>query len=84
MEKKIRSTIFWEIKLCNRLQVNQRFRGIYYLHLQGPLGQAKWKQVASLLQNVGCLSGEDNTLHNHCYENLKPYNCFDILPADQM
>jgi hypothetical protein len=31
----MKSTIFWDIKLCSLLKVNRRFGGTYRLHLQG-------------------------------------------------
>jgi hypothetical protein len=31
----LKSTVFWDIMLCSRSKVNQRFVGTYCLHLQG-------------------------------------------------
>jgi hypothetical protein len=49
----VKSTIFWDIALCNPFSVNRCFGGTYRLHLQGRkyklIKKPAWKQVASSL-----------------------------------
>jgi hypothetical protein len=61
--KKFKSSVFWNIMPCSRKEVNQYFRGMCHLHLQGQrISQARnqheagCKQSDMFLQNIGRLS----------------------------
>jgi hypothetical protein len=42
----MKSSVFWDITPCNLVTINQHFGGIYRLHLQGSVSQARNKHDA--------------------------------------
>jgi hypothetical protein len=82
-----KGTIFWDIKLCGLLKVNQGFKGTYSFHLQGQRicwvlnKMASWAQSWRWRRYVppkcqltfNRLHGVYSILQNHYCENLKSY-----------
>jgi hypothetical protein len=88
----MKSIIFWDMTPSSPLSFNRRFKGTYRLHLQGRWFFAEL--ISSTLKMEAICSfetsgetqrttrrhiPEDDTLHNHRCENLKPYKCSNIF-----
>jgi hypothetical protein len=74
----MKSCVFWDIMPCGPLKVNQHFREICRLYLQGSKHCLVHDGfLLGLLFNPE--DGEDRTLHNHHCENLKSYIITSVL-----
>jgi hypothetical protein len=64
----MKSIIIWDMTPCSLSSFNRRFGGTYRLHLQGRRNKFSRNQQASRWHIP-----EDDTVHNHRFENLKSY-----------
>jgi hypothetical protein len=80
----MKNTILWNGTPYSLVEINWRFAGMYYLHLQGQrVSQASSKQSSSVnfYQTTPCKIQEGSTLYDNCRENLKSHIFINGLVA---